>query len=103
MSRLKESTLRKTRFDQKAYLGGELFLLIGCYKSFMVNIPELVGVPGVAGCSGMAAVVLGDELSPVPTARHEHTRLEQQRLGCVLMLVLMVLPVSQPNFRKKRC
>lgn len=78
-------------------------MLIGCYNSFMVNSPELVGVPGVAGCSGMAAVVLGDESSPVPTARRKHTRLEQQRLGCVLTLVLMVLPVSQPNFRKKRC
>ena len=68
----------------------------------MVNSPELVGVPGVTGCSGTAAMVLGDESAPVPAAQRRLTGVEQRRLLYVLMLVLMVLSTSQPNFRRKR-
>lgn len=43
----------------------------------MVNSPELVGVPGVTGCLGMAATLLRDEASPVPAAQHRLSEVEQ--------------------------
>lgn len=46
-------------------------------------------------------MALGDGLAQVPAAPCRLSRLEQGRLGCVLMLVLMVLSILQPKFKEK--
>lgn len=59
-------------------------------KYSVVKSPRLVGVPGVTGRLGMAAVLLGAELASVAAAQHSLTGLEQRRPARVLVRVLVV-------------